>query len=60
MLGIFKWKGGEKHLTTSMRVMHTRVIGQATVLGTLLIIMGFSDFMRRRGPFLEPEDEDDR
>jgi len=60
VLGIFKWKGGEKHLTTSMRVMHTRVIGQATVLGTLLIIMGFSDFMRRRGPFLEPEDEDGR
>ena len=62
VLGIFKWKGGDARLTTSMRVMHTRVIGQATVLATLLVIMGFTDYMSRRGPFLEPEDveEDDR
>jgi len=35
-------------------LMHTRVMGQFSILAILVSTMGFYDYMRSRGPFLEP------
>ena len=52
---------GKKHLKLSQKVMHTRVYGQATVLGMLVSLMVFRDYMDRHGRFMEgweAEEED--
>lgn len=46
-------KGGDSSLSISQRIMHTRVIGQFSVLAILAATMGFYDYMGRRGRFLE-------
>ena len=50
---IFAIKGGEAHLSLFQRLFHTRVLGQASVLGLLVGTMAFHEYMDRRGPFLE-------
>lgn len=41
-----------KELTFQQKVLHSRVMGQMSVLGILCVVMGFTDYMRRRGgPF---------
>jgi hypothetical protein len=43
-----------KELSLQQKILHSRVMGQMSVLGILCSIMGFMDFMRRRGgPFRE-------
>lgn len=51
--GIFMIKGGESdgHLKFSQRIMHTRVIGQASILTILAGTMAFYDYMDKRGPY---------
>jgi len=41
------------NLKLSQRLMHTRVMGQASVLAILASTMMFHDWMARRGPFTE-------
>jgi hypothetical protein len=45
------------HLTFSQKVMNSRVIAQGGVLMILLITMGFTGYMDRRGRFPEPLEE---
>jgi hypothetical protein len=58
VLTIFMSKSGQTELSLSQRIMHTRVAGQFTVLMTLVSVMGFHDYMGRRGRFLEPWEEE--
>lgn len=58
VIGIFASKGGQHELSLSQRLMHTRVIGQFTVLSILLGTMGFHDYMSRHGRYLEPWEEE--
>lgn len=51
---IFKNKLNEEALSLSQRIMHTRVLGQFSVLTLLAINMGFYDYMKKHGKFLEP------
>ncbi len=51
--GIYIAKGGAG-LSLSMRLMHTRVLGQFSVLSVLVGTMIFYDYMSKRGRFLEP------
>jgi len=57
VVGIFRSTASQAELSFSQRIMHTRVLAQFTVLTTLAGLMGFSDYMRRRGRFLEPWEE---
>lgn len=45
-------RAGQEHLKTSIKVLHTRVFGQFTVLALLLSIMGFKDYMQHNGIFI--------
>lgn len=38
-----------KQLSLQQKILHSRVMGQMSVLGILCGVMGFMDFMRRRG-----------
>mmetsp|Transcript_14685 Transcript_14685/g.16646 ORF Transcript_14685/g.16646 Transcript_14685/m.16646 type:complete len:188 (-) Transcript_14685:1026-1589(-) len=51
--GIFAYKGTSSHLNTTQRVLHTRVLGQASVLSLLVGTMLFHDYMDRHGPYTE-------
>lgn len=43
-----------KALTLQQKILHSRVMGQFSVLAILCSLMGFMDYMRRRGgPFVE-------
>jgi hypothetical protein len=58
VLGIFLAKGGQSELSFSQRIMHTRVMGQFSVLAVLVGTMGFHDYMTKRGRFLEVWEEE--
>jgi hypothetical protein len=45
------------HLTLSQKIMHSRVFAQGGVLMILLITMGFTGYMDKRGRFPEPLEE---
>lgn len=47
--GVFYYQSLDKFMTASQKVMHTRVIGQASVLALLVSTMFFRDQMDRRG-----------
>lgn len=49
VVGIFSYQSRDKFMTASQKVMHTRVIGQATVLALLVSTMAFQDTMSKRG-----------
>jgi len=57
---IFKGKAGQEHLATQMKIMHTRVMGQASVLIMLLSLMGFKEYMDRSGKYITERDVQDR
>lgn len=52
VLYIFKGKEGQQHLQTQMKIMHTRVMGQFSVIIMLLSLMGFKEYMDRSGKFI--------
>jgi len=58
VLSLFLSKSGQKELSLSQKIMHTRVAGQFSVLATLVGTMAFHDYMSRRGRFLEPWEEE--
>lgn len=39
----------ETHLKLSQKIMHTRVLGQMSVLTMLVFVMGFREYMRLHG-----------
>jgi hypothetical protein len=49
---IFWGRAGKDHLQLQMKVMHTRVMGQFTVISLLLGLMGFKEYMDRNGKFI--------
>lgn len=57
---IFKGREGQAHLQTQMKVMHTRVFGQGTVLIMLLSLMGFKEYMDKTGKFVTEADVQSR
>lgn len=57
---VFYGRTGKEHLSLQMKILHTRVLGQATVLVTLLSIMGLKGFMDRQGQFLTELDVESR
>mmetsp|Transcript_22706 Transcript_22706/g.59282 ORF Transcript_22706/g.59282 Transcript_22706/m.59282 type:complete len:110 (-) Transcript_22706:24-353(-) len=50
---IFLTQKDHAHLKLSQKIMHTRVLGQLSVLGILLSVMFFRDYMDRNGRFIE-------
>ena len=48
--------GRNEGLQLQMKVMHTRVMGQFTVLALLLSLMGFKEYMDKNGKFITEED----
>mmetsp|Transcript_24643 Transcript_24643/g.57421 ORF Transcript_24643/g.57421 Transcript_24643/m.57421 type:complete len:242 (-) Transcript_24643:106-831(-) len=57
---IFYGRTGQAHLQTQMKVMHTRVMGQFSVITMLLGLMGFKEYMDRNGKFITEADADAR
>uniref|UniRef100_A0A7S2W876 HIG1 domain-containing protein n=1 Tax=Rhizochromulina marina TaxID=1034831 RepID=A0A7S2W876_9STRA len=53
---IFYSQTGHDHLKLSQKIMHTRVLGQASVVTLLLSVMFFRDYMDRHGRFKSLED----
>jgi Hypoxia induced protein conserved region len=53
---IYYGRSGQQHLQTQMKIMHTRVMGQFTVLAILLTLMGFKGYMDTNGKFITEED----
>ena len=53
---ILRRQQGYKHLTTSQKVMHSRVIAQGGILTFALSTMAFRGYMDKRGRFPDPED----
>jgi hypothetical protein len=47
-------------LSLSQAIMHTRVMGQFSVLAILVTTMGFYDYMRAHGRYLEPWEVKDK
>jgi len=55
VIGMIAWHNkNQSALSVSQMIMHTRVIGQFSILVILTSTMGFYDYMRTRGPYLEP------
>ncbi|CAJ1966105.1 unnamed protein product [Cylindrotheca closterium] len=57
---VFRAQKKQEHLSLQMKLLHTRVLGQATVLITLLGIMGLKEMMDRRGKYVTEADVEDR
>mmetsp|Transcript_24636 Transcript_24636/g.36486 ORF Transcript_24636/g.36486 Transcript_24636/m.36486 type:complete len:297 (-) Transcript_24636:1175-2065(-) len=57
---IFYGRSGQQHLQLQMKVMHTRVMGQFTVLTMLLTLMGFKHYMDSNGKFITEDDAQQR
>lgn len=58
--GILWSTRNEHHLKLSQKLMHTRVYGQMSVLGMIVIIMAFRESMKTNGGlFIEEAEEDD-
>lgn len=49
---IYYGKSGKNNLQLQQKVMHTRVIGQATVLAIMLTLMGLKEYMDKSGKFI--------
>jgi phosphoribosylformylglycinamidine (FGAM) synthase PurS component len=49
---IFYGKSGQEHIPFQLKVMQTRVMGQGAVIGMLLTLMGFKEYMDRNGKFI--------
>ena len=57
---IFYGRSGKEHLQPSMKLLHTRVFGQAATISLLLSVMGFKEYMDRYGKFITQADADAR
>jgi two-component sensor histidine kinase len=57
---IFYGRTGQEHLQLQMKVMHTRVMGQFTVITMLLSLMGFKSYMDHYGKFITEAEADRR
>ena len=55
---IFYGRSGQQHLQTSLKIMHTRVMGQFSIIGILLGLMGFKEYMDRNGRFITEAEAD--
>jgi len=53
---IYFGQSGHEHLKLSQKIMHTRVLGQASVVSMLLAVMFFRDYMERHGRFKSLEE----
>jgi len=49
---VFSTEASKTHLQFQQMIMHTRVIGQFTVITCLLTLMGFKDYMDNNGRFV--------
>jgi hypothetical protein len=45
---IFYGRSGKQHLSMQLKILHTRVFGQASIILTLLGVMAYKDMMDRR------------
>mmetsp|Transcript_81455 Transcript_81455/g.236167 ORF Transcript_81455/g.236167 Transcript_81455/m.236167 type:complete len:257 (-) Transcript_81455:118-888(-) len=52
VVAIFYGKSGKEHLSLQLKILHTRVFGQFTVVCTLLGVMGLKDMMDKQGKFI--------
>ena len=57
---IFYGKAGQEHIPFQLKVMQTRVMGQASVIAMLLTLMGFKEYMDRNGKFITEAEADAR
>lgn len=57
---IYYGKSGQNNLQLQQKVMHTRVIGQATVLAVMLTLMGFKEYMDKSGKFITEAEAEQR
>lgn len=60
VLYIFKGRNNKQHLQLQSKIMHTRVFGQFAVIGMLLTLMGFKEYMDKYGKFITQADADMR
>ena len=57
---IYLGQSGKEHLSFQLKILHTRVFGQAAVICSLLGIMGLKEMMDRRGKYVTEGDIDAR
>mmetsp|Transcript_20078 Transcript_20078/g.56945 ORF Transcript_20078/g.56945 Transcript_20078/m.56945 type:complete len:255 (-) Transcript_20078:253-1017(-) len=57
---VFYGRSGKPHLSMQMKILHTRVLGQASVLVTLLSVMTLKHFMDQQGQFMTQDDVERR
>ena len=57
---IFYGKSGQSQLQLQQKIMHTRVLGQGTVVAIMLALMGFKDYMDKHGKFITEAEADRR
>jgi hypothetical protein len=52
---IYLAESGKAHLSQQLKILHTRVFGQATIIATLLGIMTLKEIMDRSGQYITEE-----
>lgn len=57
---IYVTENSKAHLSTQLKILHTRVFGQATVIATLLGIMTLKEIMDRSGRYITEEQVEGR
>jgi hypothetical protein len=57
---IFWGRTTKEHLSMQLKILHTRVYGQFTVVCTLLGVMGLKELMDRQGRFITEEEVEKR
>jgi hypothetical protein len=57
---IFYGRSGQEHLQFQMKLMHTRVFGQFTVIAMLVTLMGFKGYMDQNGRFITEAEAEQR
>lgn len=60
VLYIFRGKNEQRHLQLQSKLMHTRVYGQFLVIGILLTLMGFKNYMDTEGKFITEKEASNR
>eukprot|EP00934_Nitzschia_sp_Nitz4_P001998 Nitzschia sp. Nitz4//scaffold225_size51843//34944//35850//NITZ4_006900-RA/size51843-processed-gene-0.74-mRNA-1//-1//CDS//3329542690//1998//frame0 len=57
---IFYGRSGKEHLSLQLKILHTRVFGQFSIICTLLGVMGLKDMMDRQGKFVTESEVEER
>jgi predicted Holliday junction resolvase-like endonuclease len=57
---IFYGRSSQEHLSSSMKLMHTRVMGQGATIVILLSLMGFKEYMNKNGKYITEEEAEMR